>query len=81
MPKNIVEYLTTREAAAYLGVSRQWLDIGRTKGYGPPFIKAGDGGGGRSRFRITSEGVSRFLFFGNFEPLASRGVVNSGPGW
>jgi hypothetical protein len=34
-----VEYMTTREAAAYLRVSRQWLEIGRSKGYGPPFTK------------------------------------------
>ena len=33
------EYLTTSEAAKYLGVSRQWLEIGRHKGYGPPYIK------------------------------------------
>ncbi len=39
MKANIVEYMTTRETAAYLGVSRQWLEIGRGKGYGPPFTK------------------------------------------
>ena len=39
MKANIVEYMTTREAAAYLSVSRQWLEIGRSKGYGPPFMK------------------------------------------
>ena len=39
MKANIVEYMTTREAAAYLGVPRQWLEIGRSKGYGPPFTK------------------------------------------
>ena len=39
MKANIVEYMTTRETAAYLGVSRQWLEIGRSKGYGPPFTK------------------------------------------
>jgi predicted DNA-binding transcriptional regulator AlpA len=50
MTTNIIEYLNTKQAAAYLGVSRQWLEIGRTKGYGPPFIKAGDGGGGIVRY-------------------------------
>ncbi len=35
----IVEYMTTREAAAYLSVSHQWLEISRSKGYGPPFTK------------------------------------------
>jgi hypothetical protein len=39
MKANIVEYMTTREAAAYLSVSRQWLEIGRSKAYGPPFMK------------------------------------------
>ena len=34
-----IEYMTTPEAAAYLRVSRQWLEIGRSKGYGPPFTK------------------------------------------
>ena len=36
-----IEYLTTTQAAAYLGMSRQWLEIGRHKGYGPPYIKLG----------------------------------------
>ncbi len=39
MKANVVEYMTTREAAAYLSVSRQWLEIGRSKDYGPPFTK------------------------------------------
>ena len=33
------EYLNTQQAAKYLQVSTQWLEIGRVKGYGPPFIK------------------------------------------
>lgn len=35
------EYLTTVEAAGYLNCSRQYLEIGRCKGYGPPFCKLG----------------------------------------
>jgi predicted DNA-binding transcriptional regulator AlpA len=35
------EYLTTVEAACYLHCSRQYLEIGRCKGYGPPFHKLG----------------------------------------
>jgi predicted DNA-binding transcriptional regulator AlpA len=31
--------LTTSECAEWLAVSYQWLDIGRIKGYGPPFRK------------------------------------------
>ena len=29
--------LSTPEMAAWLGCSTQWLEIGRNKGYGPPF--------------------------------------------
>jgi hypothetical protein len=36
-----LEYLTTREAARHLNCSRQYLEIGRCKGYGPPFHKLG----------------------------------------
>ena len=35
------ELLTTKEMAAWLGVSEQWLEIGRSKRYGPPFIRMG----------------------------------------
>jgi hypothetical protein len=31
------EYLDTKEAAIYLGVSTQFLEIGRSKDYGPPY--------------------------------------------
>ena len=46
-----LEYLNTQQVAAYLGVSHQWLEIGRSKGYGPPFIKAGYGSGGIVRYK------------------------------
>jgi predicted DNA-binding transcriptional regulator AlpA len=32
------ELLTTTQTAEWLGVSEPWLEIGRHKGYGPPFI-------------------------------------------
>ena len=35
------ELLTTKEEAVWLGVSTQWLEIGRSKGYGPPFVRIG----------------------------------------
>ncbi len=35
------DLLTTQEEAAWLGVSTQWLEIGRAKGYGPPFERLG----------------------------------------
>jgi hypothetical protein len=31
------ELLDTAAIAAWLGVSTQWLEIGRVRGYGPPF--------------------------------------------
>jgi hypothetical protein len=33
------EFLTTKQVAAWLHMSRQWLEIGRHKGYGPPFCR------------------------------------------
>ena len=33
------DLLKTRELAAWLGTSEQWLEIGRIAGYGPPFLK------------------------------------------
>ena len=32
------ELLATAQVAAWLGVSECWLEIGRHKGYGPPFV-------------------------------------------
>ncbi len=31
--------LRTPDQARWLGVSTQWLEIGRSRGYGPPFIR------------------------------------------
>jgi hypothetical protein len=33
------DLLTTKQVATWLGVSVQWLEIGRSKGYGPPFVR------------------------------------------
>lgn len=38
-PSSTPEYLNTQQAADYLGVSHQFLEISRCKGGGPPFIK------------------------------------------
>ena len=35
------ELLTTRQLANWLGVSTQFLEIGRSKKYGPPFVRIG----------------------------------------
>jgi len=33
------ELLSTKQTATLLGVSQQWLEIGRTRGYGVPFVR------------------------------------------
>jgi predicted DNA-binding transcriptional regulator AlpA len=33
--------LSTKEVAPLLGVSTQWLEIGRHRGYGPAFVRIG----------------------------------------
>jgi predicted DNA-binding transcriptional regulator AlpA len=33
------DMLSTQQVAAWLGVSYQWLEAGRTKGYGPKFVR------------------------------------------
>ena len=35
------EYLDTIDAARYLGFSVQHLEIGRCRGYGPPYVRVG----------------------------------------
>ena len=39
MTTNRVSYLTTAEAAEYLRLSKQFLEISRHRGDGPPYIK------------------------------------------
>ncbi len=33
------DLLTTAEVAEWLDVSQNWLEVGRSRGWGPPFIK------------------------------------------
>jgi predicted DNA-binding transcriptional regulator AlpA len=33
------ELLSTPQVAMWFGVSQEWLEIGRTKNYGPPYLK------------------------------------------
>jgi predicted DNA-binding transcriptional regulator AlpA len=33
------DLLSTKQVADWLGVSTQWLEIGRSKNYGPPFVR------------------------------------------
>ena len=35
------DLLDTKEMAAWFGNSPQWFEIGRSRGYGPPFIRLG----------------------------------------
>ena len=39
--KSLPEYFRTRGAAAYLGLSTQFLEVARCRGDGPIFTKAG----------------------------------------
>ena len=50
------ELLTTLETAAWLGVSRQWLEIGRSKRYGPAYVRIGP-----RHIRYKRADVIRFL--------------------
>jgi predicted DNA-binding transcriptional regulator AlpA len=49
------DLLSTRQVADWLGLSEQWLEIGRCRGYGPTFVKIG------RRVRYRREDVLRFL--------------------
>lgn len=40
-PANDDDLLTTKQVAAWLGVSDQWLEFARSKGYGPPYKRLG----------------------------------------
>ena len=40
--------LTTPQVAEWLHVSRSWLEAGRSRGYGPPFVRIGR----RVRYRV-----------------------------
>lgn len=50
------ELLSTREVANWLKVSEVWLEIGRTHGYGPTFVKISP-----RRVRYRRDAVLRFL--------------------
>jgi hypothetical protein len=39
--ENDADLLTEQQMAAWLGCSMQWLAIGRSRGYGPPFLRLG----------------------------------------
>lgn len=35
------EFISTKELAAWVRMSPQWVELGRTKGYGPRFVRIG----------------------------------------
>lgn len=49
------ELLNTEQLALWLGVSTGWLEIGRSQGYGPPFIRLG------RRVRYRRADINRWL--------------------
>ena len=53
------QLLTTREVAAYLGMSEQWVTLGRSKKYGPPFVRVGT-----RRLRYHKSAVREWLEIG-----------------
>jgi predicted DNA-binding transcriptional regulator AlpA len=50
------DLLSTRQVAAWLGVSEQWLEIARHKGYGPKFMRLSP-----RRIRYRRDEVLNFL--------------------
>ena len=50
------ELLDTNAVADWLGVSTQWLEIGRSKGYGPKFARLGP-----KLIRYTRGNVRKYL--------------------
>ena len=59
-------YLTTSEAAEYLHLSKQFLEIARHRGDGPPYIKLA------RAVRYFKQTGGCYLLLGRF-PLASQG--------
>lgn len=53
---NSDELVTTTELASWLRVSPAWVEIGRGKGYGPPYVRIGP-----RRIRYRRADVLRWL--------------------
>jgi predicted DNA-binding transcriptional regulator AlpA len=50
------DLLTTRQVAEWFSCSKEWLEIGRSKGYGPPFKRLGP-----KRVRYSRSDVLQWL--------------------
>jgi len=55
----VTNYLSTREAATYLGVSKTFLEHRRLSGGGPPYSKIG--GGRTSLVRYAKEDLDAWM--------------------
>lgn len=53
---NLDDLLTTSELAEWLRISSAWAEIGRSQGWGPPFVRLGP-----SRIRYRRGDVLRWL--------------------
>ena len=71
---NADDLLTTTDLAEWLGVSTQWLEIGRSKGYGPLFVVIGP-----RRIRYRRDDVMRWLRQRTHAATAEYGA-RGGPG-
>jgi hypothetical protein len=68
------DLLSTSDLAEWLGVSVQWVEIGRTKGWSPPFIKLSP-----RRIRYRREAVLEWLLARSFASTAEY-ETGHGPG-
>jgi hypothetical protein len=50
------DLLTSEQVGAWLGVSVQWLEVGRMRGYGPEYVRLG-----RRNIRYQRGSVKKFL--------------------
>ena len=64
------DLLDTPTTSVWLGVSSQWLEIGRSKGYGPPYVRLSP-----SRVRYRRGDVRRWLRERTIDHQRPRGGV------
>ena len=54
-------YFTTKEAAVYLNVSKQYLEIARHKKVGPPYLKLGKDKSKRAAIKYSKEDLDTWM--------------------
>jgi hypothetical protein len=62
------DLLNTMQVASWLGVSTQWIEIGRSKGYGPEFVRCGI-----RRIRYLRRSVKKWLLARQYASTAGYG--------